>query len=291
MRLLGVGNEQWGEQYIERYKVMSKALKEKHPEITLISDPGPSPDGEMFEYLWGELRKLNADIVDEHYYQNPSWFLNNVKRYDNYDRKGPKVFAGEYAVQTVATTSPDNKNNWQSALSEAAYMTGLERNADIVYMASYAPLFAHSEGWQWTPDLIWFDNLHVYGTPNYYVQKLFSTNKGTQVLPLLYQDKPVTGQDSLYASAVIDKNTREIIVKIVNTSNKTQTGKVIIETAKELSSKAKVLILKSNKLDEMNSFDNPKQISPVEELINVSGKEVSISLTPYSFSVFRVALL
>ena len=170
-------------------------------------------------------------------------------------------------------------------------MTGLERNADIVYMASYAPLFAHSEGWQWTPDLIWFDNLHVYGTPNYYVQKLFSTNKGTQVLPLLYQDKPVTGQDSLYASAVIDKNTREIIVKIVNTSNKTQTGKVIIETAKELSSKAKVLILKSNKLDEMNSFDNPKQISPVEELINVSGKEVSISLTPYSFSVFRVALL
>lgn len=291
MRLLGVGNEQWGEQYIERYKVMSKALKEKHPEITLISDPGPSPDGEMFEYLWGELRKLNADIVDEHYYQNPSWFLNNVKRYDNYDRKGPKVFAGEYAVQTVATTSPNNKNNWQSALSEAAYMTGLERNADIVYMASYAPLFAHSEGWQWTPDLIWFDNLHVYGTPNYYVQKLFSTNKGTQVLPLLYQDKPVTGQDSLYASAVIDKNTREIIVKIVNTSNKTQTGKVIIETAKELSSNAKVLILKSNKLDEMNSFDNPKQISPAEELIKVSGKEVSISLTPYSFTIFRIALL
>ena len=170
-------------------------------------------------------------------------------------------------------------------------MTGLERNADIVYMASYAPLFAHSEGWQWTPDLIWLDNLHVYGTPNYYVQKLFSTNKGTQVLPLLYQDKPVTGQDSLYASAVFDKNTREIILKIINTSNKTQTGIVIIETAKKLSSKGKVLILKSNKLDGMNSFDDPKQVSPVEELINVKGKEVSISLTHYSFTVIKVALL
>jgi len=291
MKLLGVGNEQWGEQYIERYKIMSKVLKEKHPEIRLISDPGPTPDGEMFEYLWGELRKLNADIVDEHYYKNPSWFSNNIKRYDNYDRKGPKVFAGEYAVQTVATTSPDNKNNWQSALSEAAYMTGLERNADIVYMASYAPLFAHAEGWQWTPDLIWFDNLHVYGTPNYYVQKLFSANKGTQVLPLLYQDKPVTGQDSLYASAAFDKNLKEIIIKIVNTSHKAQTGKVKIETTKKLSSKGKVIILKSDKLDNMNSLDNPKQVSPVEEIINVKGKEVSISLAPYSFSVIKVALL
>lgn len=135
------------------------------------------------------------------------------------------------------------------------------------------------------------DILHVYRTLNYNVQKLFSTNKGTLVLPLLYQDKPVTGQNSLYASAVFDKNTREIILKIVTTSNKTQTGKVIIETVKKLSSKGKVLILKSNKMDGMNSFGNPKKVSIVEELIYITGEEVAISLAPYSFYVIRVGLL
>ena len=127
-----------------------------------------------------ELRKLNADIVDEHYYMSPEWFLANTARYDNYDRTGPKVFAGEYAAQSVGSVSPENRNNWKSALAEAAFMTGLERNADVVRMASYAPLFAHVDAWQWTPDLIWFDNLRSYGTPNYYVQKLFANNTGTR---------------------------------------------------------------------------------------------------------------
>src|SRR5690606_39338747 len=121
---------------------------------------------------------MNVEIIDEHYYKPPQWFRENATRYDNYDRNGPKIFAGEYAAQSVAIASPDNKNNWECALAEAAFMTGLERNAEVVVMASYAPLFGHTEGWQWTPDLIWADNLDVYGTPNYYVQKLFSTNRG-----------------------------------------------------------------------------------------------------------------
>src|SRR5690606_29797501 len=143
--------------------------KEKYPDIVIISSVGPFPDGELFDYAWEELKTLDAEIVDEHYYKNPEWFLENSTRYDNYDRNGPKIFAGEYAAQSVATVSPDNKNNWKCALSEAAFMTGLERNADIVHMSSYAPLMAHTDGWQWTPDLIWFDNLRSYGTPNYYV--------------------------------------------------------------------------------------------------------------------------
>ncbi len=124
----------------------------------------------------------------------PEWFLSNTTRYDNYDRKGPKVFAGEYAAQTVATVSADNRNNWRAAIAEAAFMTGLERNADVVQMASYAPLMAGVDAWQWKPDAIWFDNLRSYGTPNYYVQRVYANNVGTRVVPVT----PADGRRSLY---------------------------------------------------------------------------------------------
>jgi alpha-N-arabinofuranosidase len=287
MKMLGVGNEQWGGQYIERLKEFMKVLKVKHPEIKLISDPGPSPDGDMFTYLWSELRKVNAEIVDEHYYQKPEWFQNNATRYDNYDRKGPKVFAGEYAAQSVAIASPDNKNNWDCALSEAAFMTGLERNAEVVVMASYAPLFAHVEGWQWTPDLIWFDNLRSLGSANYYTQKLFSTNRGTNILPALIDDKPITGKDKLFVSSVFDKNTGEVIIKLVNTSDKAQLKDIVLEGAKKVNSDAKLAVLKSSDLAGVNTLDNPKAISPVESVIK-AGKKFSINLESYSFSVIKV---
>jgi alpha-L-arabinofuranosidase len=191
MKMLGVGNEQWGPQYVERYAAFHRALKEKHPEIALISAAGPSPQDSRFHYLWPELRKLGADIVDEHSYASPLWFFSHSDRYDGYDRKGPKVFFGEYAAQSDFIVSTKNRNNLETALAEAAFMTGLERNADVVRMASYAPLFAHVDGWQWTPDLIWVDNLRVLRTPNYYVQQLFSTNRGDVVLPVS-SDAPVT---------------------------------------------------------------------------------------------------
>ncbi len=185
LKMLGVGNEQWGPQYVERYTVFAKAIHTKYPEIKLISSAGPAPADSRFEFLWPKLRELKADIVDEHCYANPAWFFSSADRYDKYDRKGPKVFMGEYAAQSVAIVSPRNRNNLECALSEAAFMTGLERNAEVVHMASYAPLFAHLEGWQWTPNLIWADNLSVYGTPNYYAQQLFSRNRGDVVLPTL----------------------------------------------------------------------------------------------------------
>ena len=118
--------------------------------------------------------------------------------------------------QQVGVARPDNRNNWECALSEAAFMTGLVRNADVVRMASYAPLFAHVDAWQWTPDLIWFDNLRSYGTPNYYVQKLFSLNKGTTILPVLLNASPKNGQSDLFTSATFDKHASEIVVTIVN---------------------------------------------------------------------------
>jgi alpha-N-arabinofuranosidase len=288
LKMIGVGNEQWGTQYIERYTVFAKAIREKYPEIKIVSGTGPSPDGKDFDYAAKELKKLNAQIVDEHYYANPEWFLKNATRYDNYDRDSYKIFAGEYAAQSVKTTSPKNQNNWECALAEAAFMTGLERNADVVNLCSYAPLLAHVEGWQWTPDLIWFDNLKSFGTANYYVQKLFSNNKGTEVLPMLFENKPLTGQDGLYASAAFDQNSKEIILKLVNSTYKAQTANVIMEGAKKLASKGKITVLKSEDLNRVNSLDQPTLVSPVEQEFTVKGKTVNQELAPYSFTVIRI---
>ncbi|WP_116127763.1 alpha-L-arabinofuranosidase C-terminal domain-containing protein [Lewinella sp. IMCC34183] len=219
MKYLGVGNEQWGPQYVERYEIFVEALKAAHPEIELVTTVGPFAGGEMFDYLWNELRPLNPDIVDEHYYMPPGWFFSHADRYDDYDRDGPAIFAGEYAGHGPADDTPESRNNWLSALSEAAYMTGLERNADVVRLTSYAPLMAHVEAWQWRPDLIWFDNLEVGPTPNYYVQRLFSTHAGTHTLPALADGRALTGQDSLYASAVTDTVSQEVYVKVVNAND------------------------------------------------------------------------
>src|SRR5204862_5427670 len=137
-------------------------------------------------------------------------------------------------AQSDKTVSIDNKNNWLTAISEAAFMTGLERNAGVVSMASYAPLFAHIDGWQWTPDLIWVDNLRSYGTTDYYVQKLFSTNKGSKVVPITLNNEVIAGQDSLYASASTDIATNELIIKIVNASAKEQSNTLSLDGAKNL---------------------------------------------------------
>ena len=228
--------------------------------------------------------------MDEHYYRPPLWFRENATRYDNYDRKGYKVFAGEYAAQSKFTCSPDNKNNWECALSEAAFMTGLERNADVVYMCSYAPLFAHVDAWQWTPDLIWFNNLTSYGTTNYYVQKLFSINKGTNVLSMLQDNKPLTGQKGLFASAAADNRTNEIILKIVNTSDKIQNNSIDLKTSKKILPKARLTVLKNESLDGMNTIENPAAIKPVSREITLKGKKVELSVAPYSFSVIRIKM-
>lgn len=291
LKLLGVGNEQWGPQYIERYKIFTKAIKSKYPEIQLVNSVGPDPDGEKFDFLNDTLRALHADILDEHYYRPPSWFQDNANRYDNYDRKGPKIFAGEYAAQSVATVSPLNKNNWLCALSEAAFMTGLERNADVVKMASYAPLFAHVDGWQWTPDLIWFNNLYSYGTPDYYVQKLFANNKGTNVVAITSNNETLKGKDSLYASAVIDAPANELILKIVNTSSLSKSKQISINSKKKLATKASITTLQSNDLDAVNSFEQANNIIPRTSETNVTNKQLNITLDPYSFTIVHIKML
>lgn len=287
LKYIGVGNEQWGPDYIDRYKVFEKAIKAKYPNIIIVSGSGPSPDGEHFDYAMAELKKLNAELVDEHYYRSPQWFRENAGRYDKYDRKGPKIFAGEYAAQSISGANPNNRNNWECAFSEAAFMTGLERNAEVVQLTSYAPLMAHEDAWQWTPDMIWFNNLQSYGSANYYVQQLFSTNKGTDLLSITQDGKALIGQHDLYASAVKDASSKEIIVKLVNTAASSQEVNIDLKGAK-LGSKGSMIRLVSANLQDENTFADPKKITPKQSEYKITKGSQLLNLPPYSVTVLKL---
>jgi len=180
LKFIAIGNEQWGTDYYIRYEKFYDAIKKKYPNIKMIFAAGPAPSGKIFDdaWAWAKMTK-KADIIDEHYYMAPEWFLMNTDRYSTYDRKGPKVFVGEYAAHGLG-----RRNNLEAALAEAAYLLGLEKNSDVVLMASYAPLLAKQYATQWEPTLIKFNNEMAYATPNYYVQKIFNENKGKYILPI-----------------------------------------------------------------------------------------------------------
>ncbi|MBX3427173.1 MAG: carbohydrate binding domain-containing protein [Pirellulales bacterium] len=180
LKYVAIGNEQWGADYFARYEAFQKTLAARHPEIKLISTSGAGADGREYDDAWRRFYAgLPADLVDEHYYRPPQWFLDNHRRYDSFRRNGPKVFAGEFAAH-----GSGRRNNMEAALAEAAFMTGLWRNADVVAMACYAPLFGRFGHAQWAPDLIWFDNERSFGSPSYYVQQVFSTHLPELMAPV-----------------------------------------------------------------------------------------------------------
>ena len=286
LKFIGVGNEQWGSEYPERLEPFIKAIKSKYPKMQVVGSSGPQSEGKDFDYLWPEMKKLKADLVDEHFYRNEDWFLAQGARYDKYDRKGPKVFAGEYACH------PKNgKNNFKSALCEAAFMTGLERNADIVHMATYAPLFAHVEGWQWRPDMIWFDNLNTVKSVNYYVQQIYGQNPGTNVLSLTSNGEAVNGKDGLFASAVIDKNTKSYIVKVANTTDKSKKIDLNFKgIGKNSELKGTKTTLTSKDNDTENTIQNPEAVKPVVSPFSAKGEIVEVELPANSFTMYKVSL-
>ncbi|MCH7397808.1 alpha-L-arabinofuranosidase [Belliella sp. DSM 107340] len=290
LKYIGVGNENWGPQYIERAEIFEKAIKAAYPEIIIVSTSGPSSDGHEFDYLWKELKARNAELIDEHYYKSPEWFRENARRYDDYDRNGPKVFAGEYAAHSTTENDALKRNNWEGALSEAAFMTGLERNADIVRLASYAPLLAHVDGWQWAPDMIWFDNLGSYATPNYYVQKLFSTNPGTQIIQITENGNTLAGEEGIYASSTYDENTKELIFKIVNTNTDTRAFTIRLNGNYKGKGNGKWLELQSDDLTAAHSIKEPKRIAPEEKDISIQKKKIQVSLKGQSVNVFRLKI-
>ena len=299
LKFLGVGNEQWdydeahggyGPVFTERLKKFNAALRAKYPNLKLIGTTGPNSEGWDFDLLQPRMKQLKVDLYDEHYYRNEKWFLTHGLRYDTYDRKGPKVFAGEYACHG------DGKkwNHFETSLYEAAHMTGIERNADIVHMATYAPLFAHVEGWQWRPDAIWFDNLRSFKSVSYYVQQLFATNKGTNVLPLTMNQKPVAGQagqDGLFASSVFDNTTGEVIVKVVNTSKQPQNITLNLLGLQGTPS-ATTITLCHDGMDDENCLDNPEKITPKTGYIQCEANKKSTILndeiSPMSFRIYKM---
>ena len=299
LKYLGVGNEQWdydeahggyGPVFTERLKKFNAALRAKYPNLKLIGTTGPNSEGWDFDLLQPRMKQLKVDLYDEHYYRNEAWFLSHGLRYDTYDRKGPRVFAGEYACHG------DGKkwNHYETSLYEAAHMTGIERNADIVHMATYAPLFAHVEGWQWRPDAIWFDNLRSFKSVSYYVQQLFATNKGTHVLALTMNKKPVAGQDGqngLFASSVFDQTTGEIIVKVVNTSKQPQAISINL-LGLQGARTATTITLCHDGMDDENTLDNPEKITPTTGSVQCeAGKKCSVlndEISPMSFRIFKI---
>ncbi len=290
LKFLAVGNEQWDDLYYERLRPFVKAIKAKYPNIKLIGTSGPDSEGEMFEKGWKAMKELKADLVDEHFYRDEHWFLSHGLRYEGYDRKGPKVFAGEYACHGKGK----KWNHFETSLYEAAFMTDLERNADVVDMATYAPLFAHVDGWQWRPDMIWYDNTRMFKSVSYYVQQMYACYKGTNVLPLTMNGKSVAGQegqDGLFASAVVDKKKGEIIVKVANTSDKAQDVTLNLNGLKG-SRSATATTLQSDNMDAENTLDNPNLIRPVETTATcVSKKNMTVlndKLPAKSFRMYKI---
>ena len=219
------------------------------------------------------MKELKVDLYDEHYYRNEAWFLSHGLRYDSYDRKGPKVFAGEYACHGKGK----KWNHYEAAILEAAHMTGFERNADIVHMTTPAPLFAHVDGWQWRPDQIWYDQTQMFKTVSYYVQQMYATNKGTHVLS--------------FASAAFDKDANEVIVKVVNTSKSEQ---AITLNLKDLTGAdtAQTLTLSHQGLDDENSIQHPELITPQKGSVAVEASKkqsvINDQLPAMSFRIYRI---
>ena len=288
LKFIAIGNEQWGETYVEHLEPFVKAIREAYPEIRIVGSSGPNSEGEQFDYLWPEMARLGADLVDEHFYRPEKWFLAQGARYDNYDRKGPKVFAGEYACHGAGK----KWNHFEAALLEAAFMTGLERNADIVHMATYAPLFAHVEGWQWRPDLIWFDNLRSMRSCSYYVQQLYTTYKGTNVLELKAEDgRNVTGadgQNGLFASSVLDAGNGRIYVKIANVSDSVQPVRIDFDglRRKEVMKGVGIVTYHSDDPDADNTLDEPEKIVPKTAALDFEGRSLSTEIGPKTFAVY-----
>lgn len=288
LKQIGIGNEQWGPMYPERLEMFVKQIRAKYPNIKICGSAGPSASGKEFDYGWEQMRRLGVDLVDEHYYMSPDWFLKNADRYDKYSRKGPKVFAGEYAshVRGLGDKPTVAMNNFEAALSEAAFMTGLERNADVVHQATYAPLFAHVEGWQWRPDLIWFNNLESVRSVNWYVQMLYGTNRGTNVLSLLENGKPVEGADGLYASAVYDKDSKNYIIKVANTGDEEKDINITLNGIKKLGS-GQLITLHSNDPLATNTLSEKENVVPQTTNVEAKGNTISTKIPAKTFAVYR----
>lgn len=291
LTLLGIGNEQWQTQkadFFERYEIFEKAIHRQAPYIRLIGSAGPDVTTDRYTKAWEfyhahEDREDFVYAVDEHYYVKPEWLYGHVDFYDKYSRK-VKVFSGEYAAHPSSGFNNPKANTLEGALSEAAFLTGVEQNADVVVLASYAPLFARVGYTQWSPDMIWFDGASCYGSPSYYVQKMYSRNMGNAVLDTCGGEKEARKQ-GIYYSVSLSRDSGDVIVKVVNSRETEQ--RLDLELPGEWSAEGKVraVILTGEGRDVYNSIEEPERAASVERVYDALE---GIVLPPLSFAVLRV---
>lgn len=281
LEYIGIGNEdKITPEFKERFQLIYDQVRIKHPEINIIGTVGPAPDGEDFELGWKLSNQLGIGMVDEHYYESPEWFIKHQYRYDSYDRTKSKIYLGEYASRG---------NSLFNALAESIYMVGLERNADVVHMASYAPLLANQSHTSWNPNLIYFNNTTLVPTVNYYAQQLFSTNQGTRYYSNII-DFPSTKSkpDSNFAaSCVEDEKTGDIILKIINAGPTETQASINLKQFKKLNKSSQMQVLEGEP-SMKNSLQNPQQVLPKTAELTIQST-MNYPVPRYSLTVIRIA--
>ncbi|QHS59727.1 alpha-L-arabinofuranosidase C-terminal domain-containing protein [Chitinophaga agri] len=277
LKYIGIGNEDLiTDVFEERFTMIFKAMQAKHPGITVIGTVGPFYEGTDYEEGWALARQLKVPMVDEHYYETAGWFINNQDFYDKYDRSHAKVYLGEYAAHL-----PGQQVNLETALSEAIYLTGVERNGDVVSMTSYAPLLAREGHTQWNPDLIYFNNTSVKPTTGYYVQKLFGTNTGNEYLhgTVTLSDQQPALNKRVSMSVVRDNQTKDVIIKLVNISPFNITSDIDLGGLSVAGTQASLTVLQGR--------PSAKDVVPVVSTLTVA-PQFQAAMPAYSFSIIRI---
>lgn len=278
LKYVGIGNEDLiTDVFEERFTMICQAVKAAYPDIIVIGTVGPAAEGTDYREGWELAARMGVPMVDEHYYQSPGWFIYHQDYYDRYDRSKPKVYLGEYAAHL-----PGRPNNLETALSEALYLTAVERNADVVCMASYAPLLAKERHTQWNPDLIYFNNQEVKLTPGYQVQKLYGHNSGGEYIAstMSLSDNSPKVQARVARSVVRDTETGDVIVKLVNMLPVAVRTRIIFEdVASDMLWPARKFLLTGN----------PDDNDLLPEVMDMEfGNEDVYEMPPYSFTVIRL---
>ena len=287
LKYIELGNENWGEVYWRNFDALYKAVKYKYPDITVITTAGTWLEGDAFDYAWKTANEKYPDCyVDEHYYTAQSYLYDHNDRYDNYTRDGAKVFLGEYNATADGYGTMQTKSNITEAIEEAAYMTGLERNGDVVAMSCYAPTLAKNNAQNWTINEIWFDSQSVALSPSYYVQMLFANNLGAEYIDASF-DGDISVRE-LAQSVTVNQKEQAIYVKLVNSSGTAQTVNINLDGFGDINA-ASIQHISSKFHSACNEVGKSIYVAPVEETLGISGGTVSVETEKFSVNVIRIA--
>lgn len=289
LKYIGIGNENWGEVYWRNFDAIYRVIHERYPDLTIITSAGTALEGDAYDEAWQIAPRDYPDtVVDEHYYTNDGYLFEHTDRYDDFDRSGPKVFVGEYAATSKGIGTIETKSNIFEAVEEAQYMAaGLERNSDVVAMASYAPTFAKINSQCWNVNMIWFDSQSVVYTPSYYVQMLYANNTGTKQVDCDFEIATGRAGEYVRQNVTVDEENEVLYIKLVNSTGENQTvtvdasdfGTVNYVSDLHLENKFKSA---ANELDKTC-------IAPRDTALEASGGQFDVEMEGYSVHVIRVA--